>query len=220
MRAVLLPVKDPIRAKQRLSGFLEPKERYQLAWAMLRDVAQALCGSQRADRIMVVARDPDVRAFARSLGWECMPESEQASESISVDLASLELKRRGVSVVLRLPGDIPLVTSADVDGLLEIAPPAPAAVLVPSSDGRGTNALLRTPPDVFPARFGPNSLRLHELEARRAGATFTRAPNRRIALDLDEPTDLIKFLEHGPSGATSSLLRSLDVKRRFEHVLA
>ena len=220
MRAVLLPVKDPVRAKQRLSGFLEPRERYELAWAMLRDVAQALCGSQRADRIMVVARDPDVRAFARSLGWECMLESEQASESISVDMASLELKRQGVSAVLRLPGDIPLVTPADVDALLEITPAPPAAVLVPSHNGRGTNALLRTPPDAFPSRFGPNSLRLHQQEAMRVGASFTKAPNRRIALDLDEPGDLVEFLERGSGGSTSSLLHSLDIKRRFEHVPA
>ena len=33
-----------------------------------------------------------------------------------------------------------------------------------SLEGTGTNALLRTPPDLFPSRFGPNSLALHRAD--------------------------------------------------------
>jgi 2-phospho-L-lactate guanylyltransferase len=220
MRAALLPVKDPCRAKQRLVGFLDEKERFELVWAMLRDVAQALCGAWRADRIVVVTRDPGVRMFAASLGWDCLAESEQVSESASVDWASAELKRRGVTAVLRLPGDVPLVTSSDIDALLSVELTLPAAVIVPSRGGRGTNALLRTPPDAFPSRFGPNSFRLHEQEAGRAGVSLVKVSNERLALDIDEPRDLARFLRKRSAGATAEFLRSLDLEARFERVSA
>jgi len=69
--------------------------------------------------------------------------------------------------------------------------------MVPSRDGRGTNAIIRTPPTLFPSRFGPDSLRLHSGEADKLGIKPVIVSNERIALDIDEPADLAEILQSG-----------------------
>jgi 2-phospho-L-lactate/phosphoenolpyruvate guanylyltransferase len=215
VKVILLPVKDPSHAKQRLATLLSPEERSQLAWTMLKDVSRALAASKAADRIVVVAHDPSVIQYALEQSWEVVREREQISESHSVDQASSWLQRQGATVVLRLPGDIPLLQAEDLDLLLKIELPSGSALLVPSRDGLGTNALLRTLPAAFPSRFGRNSFRLHQEEAQRAGVTMRVIENPRIALDLDEVSDLALFWEQGQETSTTQLIQKMGLVERL-----
>ena len=212
---VLLPVKDPERSKQRLAGVLSPGERTQLVWAMLEDVGAAVRGCGCAQRVVVVARDPEVAAYAVGNGWEVFRESGQDSESRSVDWASKRLEEQGAEAVLRLPADIPLVQARDLDALLERAARGPSAVLVPSRDGLGTNALLRSPPLVFPSKFGTDSLQQHLREARLRGLRVEVRSMPRLALDLDRTSDLVQFWKLGQGTVTHALLQSLGVGERL-----
>ena len=212
---VLLPVKDPERSKQRLAGVLSPGERTQLVWAMLEDVGAAVRGCGCAERVVVVARDPEVAAYAVGNGWEVFRESGQVSESRSVDWASKRLEEQGAEAVLRLPVDIPLVQARDLDALLDRAARGPSAVLVPSRDGLGTNALFRSPPLVFPSRFGAGSLQAHLREARLRGLQVQIRKMPRLALDLDLSSDLVQFGSLGKGTATRALLQSLRVGERL-----
>ena len=212
---VLLPVKDPERSKRRLAGLLSPGERTQLVWAMLEDVGAAVRGCRLADRVVVVARDPDVATYAAGNGWEVFREAEQVSESRSVDWASRLLEEQGAEAVLRLPVDVPLVQARDLDALLDPASRGPAAVLVPSQDGSGTNALLRSPPLIFPSRFGADSLQQHLREANLRGARVLVRKMPRLALDLDLASDLLRFRGLGKGTATQALLQRLAVGERL-----
>ena len=214
MRIILLPIKNLSNVKQRLAPLLTASERCELVRAMLKDVAGALNRCKAADRIVVATGDPWVTGYARAQGWDVLMEEEQISESESVDRASSSLRRGGVRVVLRIPGDIPLVQAADLDALVDTDPNPPAALLVPSRDRTGTNALLRTPPDIFPSRFGPNSCILHHQEAERAGAMLKVMENARIALDLDEEEDVVEFYKRGKGTSTFQVLEDMDVMKR------
>ena len=59
--------------------------------------------------------------------------------------------------MLQLPADLPLVTPADIEALLEVHGEAPAVTLAPSRDQRGSNAVACSPPDLLPLRFGDDS---------------------------------------------------------------
>ena len=153
---------------------------------MFRVVAQV----KGVDRVYVVSAEYHALSLARQLNWHVIDESEQISESASVDAASRHCAREGVKALLRLPIDMPLVTPSDIETLFYFLEPAPSVVIVPSRDGTGTNALLRSPPDLFPSHFGPGSFALHLKEAEKAGAKVAIVRNERIALDIDEPKDL------------------------------
>jgi 2-phospho-L-lactate guanylyltransferase len=109
-----------------------------------------------------------------------------------VDYASWVCAERGVTSLLRLPIDVPLVRPEDIDALLERARDTPSAVIVPSRSG-GTNALLRTPPTLFPSHFGPGSLAKHIGEAERRKAPFEIVRSERLELDIDDGEDLTQL---------------------------
>jgi len=217
MRALLLPIKDLRNSKQRLAGLLTPEERFGLAQAMLTDTVRAVQGVRRADNIFVVTNYVPAMRFAQENGWEVLREQQQISESVSVDTASLQCQGLGISALLRLPLDLPLLRAADIDEVLEIECVPPAVVIVPSRDGTGTNAIMRTPPTLFPSHFGPGSFAKHCAEAHCAGAQVFVRRNARLEMDVDDETDLRALVQHDLSGTETGMwLEKSGLWRRFD----
>jgi 2-phospho-L-lactate/phosphoenolpyruvate guanylyltransferase len=216
IRALLLPVKDLRNAKQRLAAVLTLEERFALAQTMLEDTIRAVSRVQRAEKIFVITNYEPAIEVARKYGWEVLRETLQISESASVDFASSLCAERGVAELLRLPLDLPLIQPGDIDDLLATECTAPAAVIVPSRDGTGTNAILRTPPALFPSHFGPNSFAKHRGEAERAGANIIVRRNERLEMDVDDEADLRALLRHDLTHtATGKWLEESGVANRF-----
>ena len=200
MRALLLPIKDLKNAKQRLAGVLSPEQRFGLAHAMLADTMRAVRGIQAAGKIFVVTNYEPAALAAQRNGWEILREDRQTSESDSVDAASRICEQRGVTALLRLPLDLPLLQAQDIDDLLDLDCAAPGMVIVPSRDGSGTNALLRTPPTLFRSQFGNGSFAKHTAEGQRAGARVIVRRNPRLEMDVDDEADLRVLLKRDLSG--------------------
>src|ERR1700674_1224196 len=221
MRALLLPVKDLTNAKKRLMGVLTPEERFALAQAMLADTVHAVRGVRYAEKIFVVTNYEPVMRLAEENRWEILREERQISESHSVDAASRICEDRGVTALLRLPLDVPLVQASDIDELLAVECEEPALVIVPSRDGLGTNAILRMPPALFPAHFGEGSYAKHVGEAERVGARVILRRNKRLEMDVDEEADLRVLLKYDLSGtATGRWLRESGVEARYRPQIA
>jgi 2-phospho-L-lactate guanylyltransferase len=218
MRYILVPVKDLRRAKQRLAPLMTQEERTRLAWAMLESTFAAVASARNIDRIAVVTLYPPAIELAEKHGMELIAETEQISESASVDFGSKEAKRRGARSVLRLPIDLPLITAGDIETILEHDGEEPSVVIVPSRDGAGTNAILRRPPDLFPSHFGPGSLAKHLAEAERAGADCRVIELHRVALDIDEPNDVSEFMLRGQGTATYELLSTMNIRTRLSSI--
>lgn len=123
------------------------------------------------------------------------------------------MKNAGWEAALILPGDMPLVRAADIEEVLAQVPrdaAAPFALLVPSHDRMGTNALLLAPPDIIKLRFGYDSFTFHMNQVTAQGLPIRFVENEHIALDIDEPADLERFLTYGYEGGESTrLARSL-----------
>jgi 2-phospho-L-lactate/phosphoenolpyruvate guanylyltransferase len=216
MRALLLPIKDLRQAKQRLAPLLNPGDRFALAQAMLADTLRAVRGVRRADKIFVVTNYIPAMQAAEANGWELLREEQQISESFSVDAASRHCAERGVTSLLRLPLDVPLVRASDIDELLSVECPAPALVIVPSRDGTGTNAVLRRPPTLFPSHFGTGSFAKHCAEAQSAGAQIVVRRNARLEMDIDDEADLCALIrEDLRATETGAWLERSGLKKRL-----
>jgi 2-phospho-L-lactate guanylyltransferase len=216
MRALLLPVKDLRNAKKRLIGVLSPEERFALAEAMLADTIRAVKGIRCAEKIFVVTNYEPTMQQAEENRWEILCEQQQISESHSVDAASKICEQRGVTGLLRLPLDLPLIQSSDIDELLAAVCPGPSLLIVPSRDGTGTNAILRTPPTLFPSHFGNGSFAKHLAEAESAYAQVVVRRNPRLEMDVDDESDLRALLEHDLNETeTGRWLHASGVAARF-----
>jgi 2-phospho-L-lactate guanylyltransferase len=207
MVALLIPVKDLRHAKHRLSPLWTQTERTELAEAMLEDFLAVIRQVRGADRILLVSSHQQAIEQATAWGWNVLREENQVSESESVDEASRWAETLGVTSLLRLPTDLPLIEPGDVEWMLSHAESASSMAIVPSRDGTGTNALLRTPPTLFPSHFGPDSFSKHVAEAERRGARCKLLRHPRLEMDIDDESDVQAFLSFpGRDGATRAWL--------------
>ncbi len=195
--AALIPVKGFSNAKQRLGGLLSRGGREVLAEAMFRDVLRQVLSARGIAATFVVTGDKDVAAIASAAGAEVIRETSEQGETSAVDFARARLKNDSWEAVLIMPGDMPLVRALDIETVLAQVPAdakPPFALLVPSHDRLGTNALLLAPPDLIRLRFGYDSFSFHMDQLTRHRLPPRFCENERIALDIDEPKDLERFL--------------------------
>jgi 2-phospho-L-lactate/phosphoenolpyruvate guanylyltransferase len=188
----ILPVKSPKNAKQRLTGFLDVEQRETLARTLYRQTLAALCQAQGIDRVVVATSDSEIAEHASRSGALVFEEHEQVSHSVSADAACLRAMEMGATTATLVPIDVPTVTPADFTQLAAAA--RPGLVIVPSSDGTGTNALVRTPPNCIQSRFGPGSFRAHCDQAAAKGIPLEILPLPGLIFDIDTPEDVAEFL--------------------------
>ena len=224
MAQALLPLKDLVAAKTRLSGLLTPSERRALAQAMVEDVLACLDGHPGIDGITLVSDDPSAPHLAAGHRAEYLDERRLGCEGLNgVLAASLEyLPPAPDGVVVVLHGDLPALAAQDLDRALALAVDAD---LVIGSDqaGTGTNLLVfrhERPPSF---RFGANSCTRHQAWARTSGALCKNLQTFGIGLDIDVPEDLADLLHasaRGLIGTQTNRLLDTGLGARLGPVLA
>jgi 2-phospho-L-lactate guanylyltransferase len=166
---------------------------------MLVQTLTALTAWQGCEQVHVVTADPLVRRLVRNTdGGSRAVADEDATDLNEALLRGRERAlERGATAVLYLPADLPQVSTAALDGLLEAADAALAAgsgspiVVVAPADARvGTNALLVAPPQTIDPLFGEASLEAHVRAAALADASVQLVHDTALGFDLDTPDDL------------------------------
>jgi 2-phospho-L-lactate guanylyltransferase len=217
MRYALVPVKDLSQAKVRLSPLLSPGERHALAAAMLDDVLAALRQATTLDRIALVTTDAHALALAAEWGFEVVDEGSGRGETGAVELAVKVCRERGASSLAVIPGDIPLLTAADVDIVMQHGLRYDV-VIVPSWDSRGTNAVLLRPPDALQLRFGSWSFFPHVKQAKHKGLSYKVVRLPRVALDVDVPDDLVRLVPQATGTRSYAVLGERGLLRRLQRL--
>jgi 2-phospho-L-lactate guanylyltransferase len=204
---ILIPVKNLWNAKQRLAKVLDQSIRTELAQAMLADVLEAVAGYGCEDA-SVVTSDPFALDQAAQLGFGVIEDQANISETDAIEMATGICTARGVPRTLVIPGDIPLIEAQDIAMIFGHAP-AHGAVLVPSTDKRGTNAALRTPSNLFALRFGSDSFQPHLEAAIATNTACVVLSLARIGLDIDNVEDLENLSANPGSKRAQELARKL-----------
>jgi 2-phospho-L-lactate guanylyltransferase len=186
--AAIVPVKRFGQAKRRLAEVLGDEARRELSRAMLADVLEAIGESAEIERVLVVTSEWDLPATRA--GWLAIPDSRRRSTHSGAASRGIEQAlREGADGVVLLPGDCPLLDSAELDGALRRARPGRVGI-VPDRHGSGTNALVLCPPDAIEPAFGENSRPRHERLARDASLEPAIERLFSLAIDVDTPDDL------------------------------
>jgi len=211
----VLPIKQLENAKQRLAGLLSADERRQLFKAMVEDVLTAAEACPLIDDLIVVTNDAAVAELGRGFGAEIWAEPDPPGLIEAVTMAGQKLAEAGVSTMVFLPGDVPLVTADELDMVLEGFGAAAEAefLIVPASDLGGSNCVACSPPDCMTFGFGEDSFRRHLAIARDLGLNPIVAKLPGIGLDIDVPADLAELVsmlaQEGRDGQEYSTVRFL-----------
>jgi 2-phospho-L-lactate guanylyltransferase len=173
-----------------------------LALAMLEDVLAALVEARGLAGRLLVTIDPAARDLASRYGAHCIADGARDGHTGAVMAAARRLAAEGRGAMLTLPGDIPLVTAAEIERLIAAHRqmsrwPMPSFTIVPSHDEMGSNAILVSPPDAVTLRFGDDSFRPHLAASRAAGVEPAIVTLPGIGLDIDNPVDLAHFWQIG-----------------------
>ncbi|MFQ5613146.1 MAG: 2-phospho-L-lactate guanylyltransferase [Anaerolineae bacterium] len=192
----LIPAKPFDQAKTRLSPLLSRAERAALSRLLLQRTVRL---ARTVGEVVVVSRSNRTRRAAKAAGaWTLIEAGTGLNPALRQ--ARAWALAQGAEAILVLPGDLPLLSAADLRAITQAGRGAPAVVIAPCRREEGSNALLLRPPHLIDFHFGPGSFRRHLAAARRRGIepAIYRAPN--LALDLDLPTDLRRYRAITPPG--------------------
>jgi 2-phospho-L-lactate guanylyltransferase len=210
----VVPVKETEDAKQRLAALLGPPLRQRLALAMLEDVLGALAETPGLAGLAIVTIDPQARRLADRYGARIIENGARDGHTGAVTAAARLLAEEGCRGFLTVPGDIPLVTAAEIVRVVAVHGPAPAFTIVPSHDELGSNAIACSPPLAVPLRFGDDSFFPHLAASRALGIepAILRLPG--IALDIDNPQDLMAFARTRSRGRAWAVIEESGILAR------
>jgi 2-phospho-L-lactate guanylyltransferase len=163
---------------------------------MLKRVLAELLASRTIGRIAVVSPERDTLAADITV-------LEDAGGGLNAALdAARVLVRQGARELVVLPADLPFVTAADIDALVESGRRGGFA-LAGDLAGTGTNALYIAPPAPFHFQFGPGSRLRHLGEAARLGRHPQLVRAAGLEFDLDVADDVARLAARGDASYRS-----------------
>lgn len=193
----ILPIKDFVQAKTRLSGVLAPHERRTLMQAMVENVLTVLCAHPKIERVVIVSDDPAAELLAGKYSIESVDERTLGSRGLNgaLSAASDMLIEQGAENLLLMHGDIPLLASEDITALVDAYRAEGVDIAIAPDDlGTGTNALLFSTRQRPVFQFGVNSCQKHLHAMSELGQVVARVDRQGLALDIDEPADLYRLV--------------------------
>jgi 2-phospho-L-lactate guanylyltransferase len=146
---------------------------------------------------MVVTADAAAASVARQAGWAVVADPGSGLNA-AIAAGTAKGVAEGATALLVLPSDVPLVNAREIRSVFD----ADADVAVARSDDGGTTGLLRRPPQVIEATFGPDSASAHLQAGQRAGLRVRSLRLPGLALDVDTLEDL-RLLARAQDGASS-----------------
>jgi 2-phospho-L-lactate guanylyltransferase len=192
-----VPVKSFSAAKMRLAAAIAPDARIALSQEMARRTCALL--AKAGARPLVLAADTEVARWAKALAHEVV--LDQISDLNQAAAAAITLASGQPWLLLH--ADLPLLDSEVLATLLAVVEDG-RSVIAPSRDG-GTPAIGASV-TTFEFGYGPSSFHRH---LRRLAPTDPMVlVDPRLAIDLDEPSDLAVVRRRVPWMAT--ILDSLD----------
>jgi 2-phospho-L-lactate guanylyltransferase len=216
----LVPLKDLVEAKSRLSGLLRPAERRALAQAMAEDVLSTLTQHPGFEQVILLSDDPGADMLAQKYGADHWPESALECRGLNNVIArSCDLLfRQSESPVVVLHADLPCLDSADLTAVLHALYLHDGLVLACDRLAAGTNLLAFTANSRPEFLFGVNSCTKHCASAVELGIRHHVVFRAGTSLDVDTPEDIKLFIaqvDQGATGFSAHLLQQPNIGTRI-----
>lgn len=224
----ILPLKDFLKAKQRLAGVLSDVERRHLFQMMVQDVLEALSASTEVSHVLLVSDDPSAALLAEHYGVECLSEKalfEPLAAGVApsglnavVNATIATLAERGVDELMVVHGDLPLIQASEIDALLASHRQLPEdgrMTIVSDEQGDGSNILMLRPSTAITTQYGVGSCEKHRLAAEAAGIACQVQRMAGASLDIDRREDLLRLCQSELGCHSTRYIREQGIDQRL-----
>jgi 2-phospho-L-lactate guanylyltransferase len=181
---IIVPVKQTMHAKTRLTGF-DPTTRQSLAISFALDTVAAALSCAMVAAVVVVTNDETRDRFVE-LGASVVPDQPDAGLNPALVYAAQQVRQANPHAsVAALSSDLPALRSADLERAISSA--HALSWFVADANGLGTTMLAAATPATWQPRFGRRSRAAH----RAAGLEEIEVSGlERLRRDVDTPVDL------------------------------
>lgn len=212
----VLPLKDFVSAKQRLSGVLSAVERRRLFHAMVEDVLNTLTSAPSIEGVVIVSDDPTASLMAEHYDICLLDEPDPVADLSPLNTAI----NAGCEKVLALAGDVDIcILHADLPEIninelerlasqrkahSEIDDAETGVMLVSDRHGTGTNVIVLNSKLVENNKksdnakslfyFGRDSFQKHQKSFTELALNVEVFKSAALSADIDTPSDLMAFL--------------------------
>ncbi len=224
---VLIPLKNFVDAKLRLSGMLSAAERRGLVQAMVEDVLAVVVAEPSFEGTVLLSDDPAAGLLAAHFGVQCWSERALAAAGLNgvVSAGVARLAAQGADTVVVVHGDIPLMDGGELAQLLDShrSRSGSRVTIAPDRQGEGSNIVLCTPPAVMAFAYGENSCHAHRCNAVASGASCAVLPLPGVSRDIDNADDLLALLHprwRDRAARTLRYLHDSGIARRLRAIAA
>ena len=213
----IIPIKSLNQAKHRLKHVLYPDERQEFFKAMFEDVLSTMMSVPDFEQVAVATVCPAACIIAKKYGAIVLSTSQDEGQTAAVERSAKILDARGITSMLVIPGDVPLVTVEEIKIVLELHEKAPSMTIVPAQDELGSNCIALSPTIAAPLRFGPNSYFPHLETARKLGLSLQSPKLTGLGLDIDTPEDLLVLSRQTVCTRAQEYLRKKKIMERLSN---
>lgn len=190
---IAIPMKDPVAAKTRLAGRLDQAEREAFALGMFKRTLQRIRAAHCNVTVLVVTESATIEQEAVRLGVSVLRELQSDGLNAACRKAADWSIENGFKKLAILPADLALLSSADIDDLVNFPLKQQEALLCEATDG-GTNCLMVSPPDAVEFLYGSGSFKAHRRSAMSRGISCHILRHSDMRFDVDTSRDLEHLL--------------------------
>lgn len=187
--SVLIPVKSLAHGKSRLAKVLSDSHRELLIVLLFKRMVEMIKKSKNDVNIFVVSNDAVIIKLANTFHINHIYEKHPGHNRALTEAA----KQLDPAIpLLTISADLPFITEKDITALISLIGEKDA-VLVPSKEKTGTNAVLVKKPLLIPYLFGKQSFSKFTEILQGKSIAFTTFYSESLAFDIDTAQDLALF---------------------------
>lgn len=188
----MVPVKSLRDGKSRLAAALDARQRRAFVERLLVRTLERAALFPGLEHTLVVSACGEARAQAGACGATVIEERAPGGLNDALRQAQLALRDGGVTRMLMVSSDLPLLQAEDLQ-CLAAASSTGAIAIAPDRAGQGTNGIGLHAAMDFDFAFGPDSFQRHLERAQRLGADSAIVERDGLAFDVDLPNDLAEL---------------------------
>ncbi|MDC0612125.1 2-phospho-L-lactate guanylyltransferase [Vibrio sp.] len=190
---IVIPMKGLSYSKQRLQHVLTTSQRETLSLTLFQTTVRFFRDEYPEHNVLVVTECSSIANLARKMAADILYIPNNKGLNTALQAATRWSKKHNFIYQLIIPADISKLDKTELDIVIKSG--YQHSVTMVTAKDLGTNALMSSPPDAIPFKFGQQSSIHHAHQAHKSGLSLDIMTMKSLSQDIDNERDLLHWYE-------------------------